>query len=99
MLYLKAIGFETDFIEWIKVLVNNQGSCFMNRSKTLKYFKLERGTREGDSISVYLGITPMEVVFRIIKETLNTKGFENFQKKLIYTAYADDKTGKRNRSR
>ena len=45
----------------------------MNRSKTLRYFKLERGTREGDSISVYLGITSMEVVFRIIKETLNTK--------------------------
>ena len=34
----------------------------------------------------------LEVVFRIIKETLNIEGFENFQKKFISTAYADDTT-------
>ena len=34
----------------------------------------------------------LEVVFRIIKETSNIKGFETFQKKFIYTAYADDTT-------
>ena len=34
----------------------------------------------------------LEVVFRKIKETLNIKGFESFQKKFIYTAYLDDTT-------
>ena len=34
----------------------------------------------------------VEVVFRIIKETSNIKGFETFQKKFICTAYADDTT-------
>ena len=34
----------------------------------------------------------VEVVFRIIKETSNIEGFENLQKKFIYTAYADDTT-------
>ena len=34
----------------------------------------------------------LEVVFRIIKETSNIKGFEILQKKFIYTAYADDTT-------
>ena len=34
----------------------------------------------------------LEVVFRIIKETSNIEGFEIFQKKFIYTAYADDTT-------
>ena len=33
----------------------------------------------------------LEVVFRIIKETSN-KGFGIFQKKFVYTAYADDTT-------
>ena len=33
-----------------------------------------------------------EVVFWIIKETSNIEGFEIFQKKFIYTAYADDTT-------
>ena len=37
-------GFGTEFIEWIKVLLNNQESCIINRGKTSKYFKLERGT-------------------------------------------------------
>ena len=34
----------------------------------------------------------LEVVFRIIKETSNIEGFEIFQKKFIFTAYADDAT-------
>ena len=34
----------------------------------------------------------LEVVFRIIKETSNIEGFEIFQKKFIFTAYADDTT-------
>ena len=46
-LFLIAIlvGFGTEFIEWIKVLLNNQKSCVINGGKTSKYFKLERGTR------------------------------------------------------
>ena len=39
---------------------------------------------------IYLFITVLEVVFRIIKETSNIEDFEIFQKKFIYTAYADD---------
>ena len=89
---LEKIGFGTEFIEWIKVLLNNQESCVINGGKTSKYFKLERGTRQGDPISAYLFIIVLEVVFRIIKETSNIKGFEIFQKKFIYTAYADDTT-------
>ena len=34
----------------------------------------------------------LEVVFRIIKETLNIEGFEIFQMKFIFTAYTDDTT-------
>ena len=89
---LEKIGFGTEFIEWIKVLLNNQESCVINGGKTSKYFKLERGTRQGDPISAYLFIIVLEVVFRIIKETSNIEGFEIFQKKFIFTAYADDAT-------
>ena len=92
MLYLKKIDFGTEFIEWIKVLLNNQESCFINGGETSKYFKLERGTRQGDPISAYLFIIVLEVVFWIIKETSNIEDFEIFQKKFIYTAYADGTT-------
>ena len=89
---LEKIGFGTEIIEWIKVLLNNQEFCVINIGKTSKYFKLERGTRQGDPISAYLFIIVLEVVFRIIKETSNIKGFEIFQKKFIYTGYVDDTT-------
>ena len=58
--------------------------------KTSKYFKLEKGTRQGDSMSAYLFIILLVVIFWIIKETSNIEGFEIFQKKFIFTAYADD---------
>ena len=40
---LEKIGFGTQFIEWIKLLLNNQELCVINGGKTSKYFKLERG--------------------------------------------------------
>ena len=89
---LEKISFGTEFIEWIKVLLNNQESCVINGGKTSKYFELERGTRMRNPISDYIFIIVLEVVYRIIKETSNIEGFEIFQKKVIYTAYADDTT-------
>ena len=53
---LEKIRFGTEFIELIKVLLNNQKSCVINGGKTSKYFKLEKGTRQGDPISANLFI-------------------------------------------
>ena len=86
---LEKIGFGTEFIEWTKILLNNQESCVINGGKTSKYFKLGRGTRQGDPISTYLFIIVLEVVFQIIKETSNIESFEIF-KTFFYTAYADN---------
>ena len=83
----------TDFTNWTYLLLlNNQETCVINRGKTSKYFRLERGSRQGDPISAYLYVIVPEVVFWIIKETSNIVGFEIFLKKFIFTAYADDTT-------
>ena len=89
---LEKIGFGTEFFDWIKVLPNNQESCVTNGGKTTKQFRLERGPPQGDPISAYLFVIVLELVFWIIKETSNIEGFEIFQKKFIFTAYADDTT-------
>ena len=89
---LEKIGFGTKFIEWMKAWLNNQESCIINGGKTSIYYKLERGTQQGDHISVYLFIIVLQVVFRIMKEKSNIEGFEIFQKKFIFTAYTDDTT-------
>ena len=88
----EKIGFGTEFIEWIKVLLNNQESCIINGEKTSEYFKLEREIPQSDPIFSYLCIIVLEVVFPIIKETSNIEGFEIFQNKFIFTPYADDNT-------
>ena len=89
---LEKLSFGIEFIEWIKILLNNQESCVSNGGKTSKYFKLERQTRQGDPISVDLLIIVLGAVFQIIKETSNIEGFDIFQKNITYTAYTYDAT-------
>ena len=89
---LEKLSFGIEFIEWIKILLNNQESCVSNGGKTSKYFKLERQTRQGDPISVDLLIIVVGAVFQIIKETSNIEGFDIFQKNITYTAYTYDAT-------
>ena len=65
---LKRYGFDKMFIKRIKTLLNNQEPCIINGGFTTKYFKLDKGTRQGDPISVNLFILVLEIVFNLIKQ-------------------------------
>ena len=54
--------------------MKNPQSCVINGGYTTPYFKLERGTRQGDPISAYLFIIALEVVFSLIKENPDIEG-------------------------
>ena len=45
---LQKFRFGVDFVSWIKTILKNQQSCIINSGKITKYFKLERGARQGD---------------------------------------------------
>ena len=64
---LEHYGFGNDFIDWIKILLKKQESYVINGGHTTKYFRLEGGARVGDSISAYLFIVAIEILFIFIK--------------------------------
>ena len=91
-LALKRYGFGRTFIKRIGILLINQESCIINGGFTTKYFKLDKGTRQGDPISAYLFILVLEIVFNLIKQNKDIHGLTFFDHTFLYTVYADDTT-------
>ena len=60
---LNKFGFGSNFISWIKLLLNSQQSCVINGGNTTPYFNFEKGARQGDPVSAYLYILTLEVLF------------------------------------
>ena len=83
-------SFGSNFISWIKLLLNSQLYFAINRGNTSPYFNLEKGAGQGDPISAYLFIVALEFLFVFIKSNENIKGIEIFKYVFLYTAYADD---------
>ena len=88
----KKIGFGNDFQKWIQILMKNLGLFVMNGGKITPYFKLEKGTTQGDPISADLFILALEVVFSLIKANPDIEGLQFFSHTFLYSAYADDTT-------
>ena len=83
---LKTFGFEKNLVRWIKI--QNQESYITIGGITTKYFRLERGTRQGDSVSAYLFTLALKVVFA----NQNIDKLRILKHVFLYTAYADDTT-------
>ena len=72
--------------------MNNQESCIINAGITTHYFKLKKGTCQGDLICAFLFILVLEVAFCVIKLNKNIKGLNIFNQAFLYTSYADGTT-------
>ena len=89
---LKKYGYGNDFIKWVEMLLESQESCIINGGNRTKYFKLQKGARQGDPISAYLFILCLEIMFILIKANKRVKGINIFEHTYLYSAYADDTT-------
>ena len=87
ILALKRYGFGKTFIKWVKTLLNNQESCIINGRFTTKYFKLDKGTRQGDPISAYLFVLVLEIVFNLIKQNKDMHGLTFFDHTLTMNVF------------
>ena len=89
---LKKFGFGQNFIPWVEMILKNQESCVINDRTTTKYFKLNRGARQGVPISACLFILALEILFLLVKENARIKGLNIFDYRYLYSAYADGPT-------
>ena len=71
--------FGSNFISWIKFLLNSQKSRVIEGGSTTPYFNLGNGTGQGDPVSADLFILALEVLFVFIKSNENIKGIEIFK--------------------
>ena len=47
---LAKMGLGSDFVRWVRTLLNDQLSCVVNNGTTTGYFKLNRGTRQNKAV-------------------------------------------------
>ena len=89
---LEKMGLGSDFIQWVRTLLNDQQSCVMNNGTKTGYFNLNKGTRQGDPLSAYLFALAIEILFIMIREDVDIKGLNWFGTEVKLTACADDTT-------
>ena len=89
---LEKYGFGPDFIQWIKTLLANNESCVMNNGSSTGFFKLQRGTKQGDPLSPYLFILVLEILFIQIRNDKAVRGFKIGDMEIRLTVFADDST-------
>ena len=74
------------------MLIECQESCIINEGNTTKNFELQKGARQGDSISAYLFVLCLGFVLILIKANKRVKGINIFKHTYLYSAYADNTT-------
>ena len=67
ILTLEKYGFGKKFILWLNLLLRDQESRVINGGTTTIYFSLGRGAHQGDSVSAFLFILALEILFILIK--------------------------------
>ena len=89
---LKKFGFGDDFIQWIKTFLFDTSSCVMNNNFSMGYFKIDRGTRQGDPLSAYIFILCFEICFIQVRSDISIRGFNYDGVEIKLTAFVDDTT-------
>ena len=88
----KKFGFGEVYRKWIKILHTDLNSCILNNGYSTGYFKLNRGTRQGDPMVPYIFILIIEILAIIIQKNIQIKCISVNGIEIKSTLFADDAT-------
>ena len=89
---LKLYNFGTNFIYFTKTLYNETTTAVINKGNISKWFKAERGVRQGCPISPYSFILAVEILSSKIRSLNDTKGIKIGGTEIKISQLADDTT-------
>ena len=89
---LVFFGFPENIVHWFKTLYHNPTSCITFNGQYSKWFKLERGCRQGDPISPYLYLICAEIMSLMFRKNENIKGIKLKEEETLLSLFADDTT-------
>ena len=87
---LESFGFGPQFLQWIRVILNNGECCVMNNGHSTGYFPSKRGCQQGDPLSAYLFIICVEVLFVQVRDNNEIIGITISDHEIKLSAFADD---------
>ena len=82
---LKKYGYGNYFIKLVEILLECQESCIINGGNTTNNFKLQKGARQSNPISIYLFILCLGTVLIPIKANKRVKGMNIFEHTYLYS--------------
>ena len=87
---LESFSFGPQFLQWIRVILNNGENRIMNNGHSTGYFPIKRGCRQGDPLSAYLFIICVEVLFVQVRDNNEIIGIRINDHEIKLSAFADD---------
>ena len=87
---LQYFNFGPSIQKWIKVFYNQASASTLVNGFLSESFRVERGCRQGDSLSPYLFLLCAEVLGIMIRQNKNIKGILIDETEFKLSQYADD---------
>ena len=89
---LEFLGFEKQFIHWIKLFNNNIQGSVLQCGVLSRFFSINRGCRQGDPCSPFLFILAGQILSVLIQNSKEIKGITIGNTEYRLTQFADDTT-------
>ena len=94
-LVLKKMGFGEYYLKWLRIIYKNANSAIITNGYISEYFTIQRGVRQGDSLSALLYILQAEPLANEIRISPDIKGIclelnANTKEEYLLSQYVDD---------